>query len=824
MATVEPKAKRSPWSPECSVSVDDIRQFLLDLGSSFSSLDCRVLEIVNSSSTWIEIYCSKSVLLTCNGTPVNLNRLVVNPAGTFTFECLFGGRTEEGECADDLDTLTPYLESMLPSSDMKFCPGIADYGKQFESVRFHTKNLRKWTFPFVRFDSEHCSVWHKAGRTLPLEEKNSPIVPCKACKALQHDLERLVKRATERNQDDKAARVSASSTVPLKYLSPHSHSVRARNKSEVQRITKRQLARLEQFDFELCEEQSSELSAVCQDISSSFAPDLEGIFEDAGDEADILRAAWHSDVVAQEQFNKDQKQNASGSKGNRWSMITYRLALAVFTRSPAAYEALKSFGILQLPSVRSLKHFTGAHLDNPGWCEDNMVFQLQKYSNFKKVAEAEQRLVPTGDGVMVFDEVKVVSKVLWNSKSQQIYGLSMTSDDLSSLHDVYTDLKDEKTDRTEYILQTLWRDMSGSFDIIGPYYTAAKTLDAKFTLACVMDTLRLFHAYDFKVSALVCDGASTNMAMIKSMMGKSGSFGMQEEEGPNRHDIRASVEHPVWANHRLFFIICPSHQLKNMVNALSSSSRGGAKAFVTQEGVPFGWQTIIDMYQRECAKMRAGEPRDVPHLRKNFVYRDSWTKLNVLPAKIMQQEKVLTELAVHCLSHPADVANVQASRQYLLACSKLFEEGTLSHVPVRSPTCTPLQSIKSGYAFFESWLNGLLLDPAFTASSPKQTSFLSWQTWDLLRIMCFGFVEFCEDYVTRHPGYYIVPVRVSGSAVETLFSQLKHSAGGRLSAVNYSTARASLALQRNLHPVHASGKDYRDAALDYESVPLRRKK
>ena len=67
MATVEPKAKRSPLSPECSVSVDDIRQFLLDLGSSFSSLDCRVLEIVNSSSTWIEIYCSKSVLLTCNG-------------------------------------------------------------------------------------------------------------------------------------------------------------------------------------------------------------------------------------------------------------------------------------------------------------------------------------------------------------------------------------------------------------------------------------------------------------------------------------------------------------------------------------------------------------------------------------------------------------------------------------------------------------------------------------------------------------------------------------------------------------------------------------
>ena len=60
MATGEPKAKRSPLSPECSVSVDDIRQFLLDLGSSFSSLDCRVWEIVNSSSTWIEISIGSS--------------------------------------------------------------------------------------------------------------------------------------------------------------------------------------------------------------------------------------------------------------------------------------------------------------------------------------------------------------------------------------------------------------------------------------------------------------------------------------------------------------------------------------------------------------------------------------------------------------------------------------------------------------------------------------------------------------------------------------------------------------------------------------------
>ena len=43
-----------------------------------------------------------------------------------------------------------------------------------------------------------------------------------------------------------------------------------------------------------------------------------------------------------------------------------------------------------------------------------------------------------------------------------------------------------------------------------------------------------------------------------------------------------------------------------------------------------------DMYKRECEKMAKGLARSVPKLREIHVIRDSWTKLNVAPAKIMQ--------------------------------------------------------------------------------------------------------------------------------------------------------------------------------------------
>jgi hypothetical protein len=55
-----------------------------------------------------------------------------------------------------------------------------------------------------------------------------------------------------------------------------------------------------------------------------------------GGENNLLREAWRQDVREHIQFEKDQSTAVTGSRGNRWSQITLRMALAVYTRSPAA--------------------------------------------------------------------------------------------------------------------------------------------------------------------------------------------------------------------------------------------------------------------------------------------------------------------------------------------------------------------------------------------------------------------------------------------------------------------------------------------------------
>ena len=74
-----------------------------------------------------------------------------------------------------------------------------------------------------------------------------------------------------------------------------------------------------------------------------------------------------------------------------------------------------------------------------------------------------------------------------------------------------------------------------------------------------------------------------------------------------------------------------------MINALFSSKSGGTKLFKQgKEHCNFGWDTIIHMYQQEVGRAKLQQTRMVPRLKKVYCIRDTWTKLNVSPTKIMQ--------------------------------------------------------------------------------------------------------------------------------------------------------------------------------------------
>ena len=86
----------------------------------------------------------------------------------------------------------------------------------------------------------------------------------------------------------------------------------------------------------------------------------------------------------------------------------------------------------------------------------------------------------------------------------RVLGYAMTSKEMESLDDIFEDLrKPEKSKRTNYVLQTLWRDLTSDFDVIGPYFMSENGMDSKFIIACLFTTIHSFHIYGSETSAVI---------------------------------------------------------------------------------------------------------------------------------------------------------------------------------------------------------------------------------------------------------------------------------------------------------------------------------
>ena len=67
----------------------------------------------------------------------------------------------------------------------------------------------------------------------------------------------------------------------------------------------------------------------------------------------------------------------------------------------------------------------------------------------------------------------------------------------------------------------------------------------------------------FKTSIIICDGASSNLSMIKASHGCHGMYGVNPGKDP--YKVKPWFVNPYDSLHHIFWLICPSHQVKHSI-------------------------------------------------------------------------------------------------------------------------------------------------------------------------------------------------------------------------------------------------------------------
>lgn len=146
-------------------------------------------------------------------------------------------------------------------------------------------------------------------------------------------------------------------------------------------------------------------------------------------------------------------------------------------------------------------------------------------------------------------------------------------------------------------------------------------------------------------------------------------------------------------------------------------------------------------------RLRNGQITRVPKLKESHVCRDSWTRLNVLPSKVMQvsytsilfvhvlmymylqQDEVMSELLEHANMDPPpeDGREALATESYLRALNNMFERTLLGKkTRIFQSDGTGMQRLEKGFSYFQQWADELVESGEFE-SGVDSRKFIAWQ-------------------------------------------------------------------------------------------------
>ena len=155
------------------------------------------------------------------------------------------------------------------------------------------------------------------------------------------------------------------------------------------------------------------------------------------------------------------------------------------------------------------------------------------------------------------------------------------------------------------MLQFLWRDLTSSYDIVGPYFTSAQSVDMNFLITCIFGTVKLFQIHGLKTSLLVSDGASSNLATIKATHGHIGAYS-NHKSAQDQFEITPWMLNPFHPPDKIYWMVCPTHQVYTQC--------------IDRHPCQYNYIIAVKEYHQRSLLFKIGRNKGIPTIWKEFIW------------------------------------------------------------------------------------------------------------------------------------------------------------------------------------------------------------
>ena len=197
--------------------------------------------------------------------------------------------------------------------------------------------------------------------------------------------------------------------------------------------------------------------------------------------------------------------SAKSASGMRWHPVMIRLALSLKMASSSAYHIMRTAGVIQLPSERTLSNFskqkTGFHDD----LNDHLLAEAQ----LDGCSEAQRHVA------LVFNEMKIRDDLVYRKTSQEIVGfvdLGRVSNEMGDLEKSLSHSAAFQTpinDVATHMLVLMIRGITSGLSFPWAHFPTTG-ISAGNLMSIMWEAVEILEMLSFKVLCVTSDGAGPN--------------------------------------------------------------------------------------------------------------------------------------------------------------------------------------------------------------------------------------------------------------------------------------------------------------------------